>query len=101
MKMLISFIAGIAVCSLIIFGFRTATPTQASAKASTEESNNSTMSLVKLIPNIEKIYRESLTAPFIKAESKIYDEDILEFYRELMDKTGLNDPGTDVESTEE
>jgi hypothetical protein len=97
MKMLISFIAGIAVCSLIIFGFRAATPTQAAVNASTEESDNSSMGLVKLIPNFEKIYRESLTAPFIKAESKIYDEDILEFYRELMDKTGLNDPGTDVE----
>jgi hypothetical protein len=95
MKMLISFIAGIVVCSLLIFGIRTIIPTQAAADASTDESDNSSSSLVKLIPNFDKIYRESLTMPFIKAESKIYDEDILEFYRELMDKTGLNDPGTD------
>jgi hypothetical protein len=94
MKMLISFIAGIAVCSLLIFGFRTIIPTQAAADASTDGSDNSSSGLVKLIPNFEKIYRESLTMPFIKAESKIYDEDILEFYQELMDKTGLNDPGT-------
>ena len=93
--MLISFIAGIAVCSLVIFGVRTATPTLADEKNATDGSGNSSMSLANLIPNFEKIYRESLTMPFIKAESKIYDEDILEFYRELMDKTGLNDPGTD------
>ena len=27
--------------------------------------------------------------PFSKAESKIYDKDIAEYYRALMDKTGL------------
>jgi len=100
MKMLISFIAGIVVCSLIIFSMKTGTPTQAKEVSTIDGSNNSTLSLVKLIPDFEKIYRESLTMPFIKAESKIYDPDILEFYRELMDKTGLNDPGTGVKSPE-
>ncbi len=52
-------------------------------------SENTTDSLLNLLPDIEKIYRESLMMPFIKAESKIYDEDIAEYYRALMDKTGL------------
>ena len=54
-------------------------------------SENVTQSFINLLPDIEKIYRESLTMPFKKAESKIYDKDIAEFYRELMDTTGLAD----------
>jgi hypothetical protein len=98
MKMIISFIAGIAVCSLIIFSMKAIIPTQVKA-SSTEESDNSSLSLAKLIPNIEKIYRDALTQPFIKAESKIYDKDILEYYQGLMAKTGLTDPGTSANYT--
>ena len=55
-------------------------------------SENLTQNLIDLIPDIEKIYRESLTAPFVKAKDKIYDEDIAEFYQDLIDKTILSEP---------
>jgi predicted restriction endonuclease len=90
MKILISFIAGIIVCCLIIFGVKTVIPT---ARAETDNSGNVseniTQSLINLIPDFEKIYREALIMPFEKAEKKIYDEDIAEFYGELLDRTGL------------
>jgi len=49
------------------------------------------MSLTKLLPDFEKIYRDALTTPFIQAESKISDPDIASYYRGLMEKTGLTD----------
>ena len=57
-------------------------------------SENLSQSLIDLLPDIEKIYRESLTTPFIKAESKIYDKDIAQFYRELLDNSVLSEPGS-------
>jgi hypothetical protein len=78
-KMLFSFLAGVAVCSLLVFGVKMVLPA----------SENISNGLSNLLPDIEKIYRESLMMPFIKAESKIYDKDIAEYYRALMDKTGL------------
>lgn len=92
MKMAISFICGAIVCSLLLFGAKTVIPTRAETDNLTGESENITQSFLDLLPDIEKIYRESLIAPFEKAESKIYDEDIAEFYRELLDRTGLRTP---------
>jgi len=46
--------------------------------------------LAELIPDFEKIYQNALTFPFEKAEEKIYNDDILEFYRELLDGCGIN-----------
>lgn len=89
MKMVISFICGAIVCGLILFGVRTVIPTRAESGNATETSGNFTQSILDLLPDFEKIYRESLILPFEKAESKIYDEDIAEFYRELLDNTGL------------
>lgn len=92
MKMAISFIAGIAVCGLLLFGVRTVLPIRAETDNLTTTSANLTQGLIDLLPDIEQIYRESLTLPFRQAESKIYDEDIAEFYRELLDNTGLREP---------
>jgi hypothetical protein len=91
MKMVISFISGIMVCSLILFGVRTVIPTHAETDNSSEQSENLTQSFLDLLPDIEKIYHESLTLPFRKAESKIYDEDIAEFYHELLERSVLAD----------
>jgi hypothetical protein len=88
MKMAISFICGVIVCSLIIFGVKTILPTKADT---TGESDNTTTSLTNLLPDIAKIYHDALTEPFIKAESKIYDPDIADYYRGLMEKTGLTE----------
>jgi hypothetical protein len=93
MKMAISFICGVVVSCLILFGVKPVLPTQAETTASGGESENVTTSLTNLLPDFEKIYRDALTMPFIKAESKIYDPDIAEFYRELMEKTGLTNSG--------
>ena len=45
--------------------------------------------LTTLLPDIGKIYRESLVSPFQQVEQEIEDEDIAAFYRRLMEKTGL------------
>ena len=89
MKMVISFMVGMVVCSLLFFTVRMVLPVQAVTDESGATSENVSNGLSKLLPDIEKIYRESLMMPFIKAESKIYDKDIAEYYRALMDKTGL------------
>lgn len=95
MKMAISFICGVVICFLILYGVKPVLPAFAEEVPPTDESENVTQSLTGLISDIEKIYRESLTAPFIQAESEIYDEDIADFYRVLMEKTGLTDPNSD------
>ena len=94
MKMAISFICGVVVCGMIIFGVKPIIPTRADTTETAGDSGNITQSLTNLLPDFEKIYRDALTMPFIKAESKITDPDIAEFYHELMEKTGLTDPGT-------
>jgi len=45
--------------------------------------------LTTLLPDIGRIYRESLAAPFQQVEAEIEDEDIANFYHQLMQKTGL------------
>jgi hypothetical protein len=95
MKMAISFICGVVICFLILYGVKPVLPAFAEEATSSDESENVTQSLVGLLPDIEKIYRESLTMPFIQAESEIYDEDIADFYHALMEKTGLTDPNSD------
>ena len=88
--MAISFIAGVIVCSLILFGIRTVQPIQAENTDNlSESSDNLSQGLANLLPDFEKIYRKALTMPFEKAESKIYDPDIAQFYKELLDETGL------------
>jgi hypothetical protein len=94
MKIVISFICGVVICFLILNGVKPVLPAFAEETPPPEESENVTQSLTGLILDIEKIYRESLTAPFIRAESEIYDEDIADFYRTLMEKTGLTDPNS-------
>ena len=96
MKMAISFIAGIVVCGSLMFGAKTVLPIRAESDNQSGTTENITQSFLDLLPDIEKIYRESLTMPFVEAESKIYDEDIAEFYGKLLDNTGLR--GTDDET---
>ncbi len=88
MKMALSFMAGVTVCSLLLFTLSLVVPLRADT-ASDLTSDNTSGGLAGLLPDIEKIYNTALTMPFIKAESKIYDPDIAAYYRELMDKTGL------------
>ena len=89
MKIVFSFVSGMVACSLLFFGVSLVLPTQADTVDSGSVSTNATNGLAKLIPDIQKIYHDSLTMPYKQAESKIYDKDIAEYYRALMDKTGL------------
>ena len=91
MKLAFSFISGILVCGLLLFGVKTVGTIQAQSSDLGEPSENISQGLIDLLPDIERIYHESLTFPFRKAESKIYDEDIAQFYRELLDRSGLGD----------
>ena len=91
--MAFSFISGLMVCGLLLFGVNTVLPIRAQTDNLSELSENVTRSFVDLLPDIEQIYRESLTMPFRQAESKIYDEDIARFYQELVDSTVLAESG--------
>lgn len=90
MKIVISFIAGVVVCTSLFFAVNLVLPVKAVTDSSDSSvSANETSSLLKLLPDFEKIYQDALMMPFQKAESKITDPDIAEYYRALMDKTGL------------
>jgi len=92
-KMVLSFISGLMVCGLVLFGVKSAIPIRAENDNLSEPSENLTQSLAELLPDIERIYHESLTAPFQKAGRKIYDEDIGQYYQELLDSSVLYEPG--------
>jgi hypothetical protein len=87
-RLFVAFMSGVVVCGLLILGARSVLPIRAD-EATDNATENVTMTLVNLLPNFEKIYEESLTLPFTKAASKIYDEDIADFYSDLLDRTGL------------
>jgi uncharacterized membrane protein YagU involved in acid resistance len=89
LKIIVSFIAGVLVCGLIVFGSNAVLPTRADEDTSDNTSGDIWQNPVDLLPDIESIYKKSLTMPFVKAESKITDEDIAEYYSELMEQTGL------------
>jgi len=86
MKVFISFMCGVIVCSLFLFGVRLIVPALADEPL---ESSENTSGLAALIPDIETIYRQALLMPFEKAAKKIYDPDIAEYYSELLDRAGL------------
>jgi hypothetical protein len=95
-KIAFSFISGVLICGLLLFGVKTVIPTRAETDDVTDNiSDNVTQTFLDLLPDIEAIYRESLIMPFEKAEAKIYDEDIAEYYGALLDRTGLRAPSED------
>lgn len=94
MKVAVSFICGAVVCAMIIIGVRSVLPASADTADGTAVTDNNTSFFANLLPDIGKIYRDSLTEPFIKAESKITDDDIAGYYHDLMNKTGLTNPNS-------
>lgn len=86
MKVFVSFFTGMIVCTLMFFGMKTVLPIYAET---IPDSGDNVTGLTDMLPDIEKIYHESLTLPFQKAEAKIYDDDIREYYHDLMNATGL------------
>ena len=89
MKMFGGFLFGIMVSGLLLWGIQFALPIHAQSD-NVDATDN--FSLAELLPDIEKIYRDALTEPFIEAEKKIYDEDIAQFYHLLIEKTVLYEP---------
>ena len=92
MKLALSFLSGVILCSVLLFGAKTVLPIRADTDNVTSVSDNIALSFVDMLPDIERMYKESFTLPFVKAEDKIYDPEIREFYRELLDNTVLYEP---------
>ena len=90
MKLAFSFLSGVLVCSILLVGAQAVLPIHAQTDGDNATSDN--LSLVDLLPDIEKIYQEALIMPFEEAEKKIYDEDIAQFYRTLINKAALERP---------
>jgi hypothetical protein len=95
MKTAISFICGAVICYLVVIGVKPVLPVMADESISGDVSDNSSSLLLKIMPDFEKIYRDALAEPFIKAESKIQDPDIADYYHGLMNKTGLTNTSGD------
>ena len=95
-KVFFSFSCGIIVCGLLLFGVQSVLPIRAQTSDGSDNlsslSENLSQSLVSLLPDIEKIYREALTSPLHEAKKQIYDEDIAEFYDLLLERSSLNNP---------
>lgn len=96
MKMIISFIAGVTVCVIMLYGVRTMLPAASANTLDKTGSDNATLSLSTLMPDFQKIYRQSLAEPFIKAGADITDPGIANFYNGLMQKTGLTHAADNV-----
>ena len=87
MKIMLGFFSGVMVCGVILFGIQWAVPTMAQT-----ESTSDNLSMVELLPDIEKIYREALLTPLDEAGKNIEDEDIAEYYQLLLKRSGLERP---------
>ena len=96
MKIALSFISGIIVCGLILLGVQSVIPIRAQTDDGSDNlsalSENLSQGLVDLLPDIEKIYQEALTAPLQEAKKKIYDDDVAEFYNLLLERSALDKP---------
>ena len=88
-KTVIAFFTGITISGLLFLGIQAALPIMAQTENTTTTDN---FSLVELLPDIEKIYREALTTPLHEAKKKIYDDDIAQFYQLLLEKSDLDIP---------
>ena len=95
MKMLFGFIFGILFCGLLVVGLIVSIPIRAQTDGVDSISDN--FSLVDLLPDFEKIYREALLTPLDEAKSQIYDGDIANFYDRLLQSTGLDKPEAGTE----
>ena len=89
MKRALVFIPGMLLSTLLLMGSILGIR---AVFAQDTQSDNATTSLIELIPDIKKIYREALTTPLNQVKQVIYDKEIGEFYELLLRKTGLDEP---------
>lgn len=78
---MLGFVIGLSVAGLLFLG--TLLPLRAGAG---EDQTN----LVALLPDIGRIYREALVRPFQQVKEEIKDEQIAQFYHDLLHKCGLD-----------
>ena len=90
MKRALVFIPGMVLSTLLLMG--SILGIRAVFAQDATPSDNTTPSLIELIPDIKKIYREALTTPLNQVKQVIYDKEIGEFYELLLSKTGLDEP---------
>jgi hypothetical protein len=84
MKVLAGFVMGVVFAGLVLGII--------SGRISHAESDGG-IDLTGLLPDIAKIYRESLASPFEQVRQEITDEGIADFYDRLMGDTGLDKVG--------
>ncbi len=89
-KIALSFFLGVVFCILLLVGMKAVAPLRASSEDLSSGSDNLSIGLIDLLPDLEKIYREALVTPLLEAKKKIYDEDIAQFYDTLLEKSDLN-----------
>ena len=86
MKVIFWFLGGILFSGILMVGVSFGLPAFAQTDDLTTTDN---MTLADLLPDIEKIYRDALLFPFMEVEDKIYDEEISQYYRTLLEKSGM------------
>ncbi|MFH0941774.1 MAG: hypothetical protein V1823_01955 [Chloroflexota bacterium] len=90
MKVVFGFLGGIFFGGVLMVMLSFGLP----ALAQSDNTTSDNFSLSDLLPDIEKIYRDALLTPFLKAEDKIYDKDIADYYHTLLDKSGFYEPSS-------
>ncbi len=83
MKMVLGFFSGIITMAILFLCVQLFTPLHAQ--------DEGTSSLTSLLPDIEKIYKEALISPLIKARQNIWDEDIAAYYQYLLERCSLTE----------
>jgi len=89
-KVTIGFFLGIVLCVLLLVGMQAVMPIWAQTDNLSSSSDNLGLSLIELLPDFEKIYREALITPLQEARKKIYDDDVARFYQILLEKSDLD-----------
>lgn len=93
MKIIISFFIGMIFCLLLVVAVAHYT---SNVKAEEDPVTiDDPLNITGLLPDIGKIYRESLGGPYRQVEAEITDPDIAKYYRNLMDRTGLDKIGAE------
>ncbi len=93
--LMIGLVFGVLATVLIVRGTSTARADDVTSQDVTTTGNVTGGDLSTLLPDVGKIYRQSLGSPYRQVEKEIYDPDIAAYYHQLMQETGLDKIGQD------